>query len=626
MTWRPYLDLQIVQNTRVHERGIPRYATELCRALLDASVPVAAIALNARLPFPSRLPLGIARAPQLTWNTARALRDALEEGPTLYHQLAPFESSDVSIRGVSWLPLQVARTKVPIVVSVYDLIPEVLGYLELGSRDERFHRIRSRMLARADLLLAISEQTRRDVMDRLGVPEERVAVVGAGCSDYFRPPPLDESPDAALREHLSAIDRPYILAVSAWEPRKNTELLIDAFALLPRDVRDALQLVVACNLPPEGRAQWSDRARRRGLGERAVVLTGYVPDSLLRALYQRTQLFVDPSRYEGFGLPVLEAARCGAPSVVARAPGLQEVSTWEPARFDVDDPDDLATRMQRGVTDEAFRSKLLEVAAETARGHTWERVALRTARAYERLEQPAGRRWRRPSLRVALVGPFPPLRTPIAYFDGEVAERLAAHCQLDCFVESPPRRPAATRARWLPARALGRLIDPVRYDSIVYALGNSRFHHETLTLARHFPGIAWFHDDDLTGLYLSYARRLLARPGGTHEAMSLVRDVLSRYGARMPEVAVTATDTTWSTAEPYRRSAIRFTIELARDAAACLVPSERARAALELDAGPPEALPPVHVLPPTVEHVTARLLEIIEATRTERWQRQPKTA
>jgi hypothetical protein len=216
MTWRPYLDFQIVQNSRVYERGIPRYTTGLSSALLESGVPVAAIALNPRLPFPQHLPLGVARAPQLTWNTARTLRNALEEGPTLYHQLAPFESSDVAIRGVPWLPLQVARTNVPFVVSVYDLIPEVLGYLELGSRDERFHRIRSRMLARADLLLAISEQTRRDVIDRLGVPEERVAVVGAGCSDYFRPPPPDESPDAALREQLSAIDRPYILTVSAW--------------------------------------------------------------------------------------------------------------------------------------------------------------------------------------------------------------------------------------------------------------------------------------------------------------------------------------------------------------------------------------------------------------------------
>jgi glycosyltransferase involved in cell wall biosynthesis len=622
MAWRPYLDIQIVQHERHPERGIPRYATEFSRALLAADVPVAALALNPHLPVPDHFPPALARAPQLAWNTVGALQRAVDAGPTLYHLLGPFEAGE-PVR--PWLPLNIARSDVPFVVTVYDLIPEVMGFMP-GVREQRFHRIRGRLLRRADLLLAISEQTRHDVIEQLGVPEDRVVVVGAGGSERFRPAEPDRPPAAILREHLPMIDRPFVFTVSAWEPRKNTELLIDAFATLPGHVRDALQLVIACNLPPEGEAQWRQQARQRGLAERDVVFTGFVPDAVLRALYQHTELFVFPSRYEGFGLPVLEAARCGAPAVVADAPGLREVLDWAPATFDPDDAAGLTALIERGMTDRAFRSKLVEVAAKTARRHTWERVAQRTVAAYERLDRPIRRRRARPTMRVALVGPFPPVRTGIARYNRDVAEHLAQHCELDCFVDAGdwshddisheasseriqavgPRRPLDSAARWLPAHALGLRIDPARYDAVLYAIGNSWFHHDTLSLARRFPGIVWLHDVDLTGLYITYAHRLLARNGGGPEAVAMFRDVLGRYGARAPKFELTETDRRWTMYEPYRLSGMRFSLELARDARACLVASERARAMLEFDAGPPDLLPPVHILPLAIPDVRPR--------------------
>ena len=647
MTWRPYLDIQIVQHQRHPERGIPRYAAEFSRALLTADVPVAALALNPHLPLPDHFPEELARAPALRWNTLGALRRAVEAGPTLYHLLGPFEAGE-PVR--PWLPINVAGGDVPFVAHVYDLIPEVMGFMP-ALRAQRFHRIRGRLLKRADMLLAISEQTRRDVIEHLGVPEDRVFVVGAGGSDVFRPPEPGDDPDALLREQLPAIDRPFLFTVSAWEPRKNTELLIDAFAALPGDVRDGLQLVIACSLPEEGERQWRAEAHQRGLGERDVVFTGFVPDVLLRALYQQTELFVFPSRYEGFGLPVLEAARCGTPAVVADAPGLRELLEWEPAAFDPDDSESLAALIEQGVTDQSFRSKLREVATTTARRHTWERVAQRTVAAYERLERPARPRRARSRMRVALVGPFPPAHTGIAGYDSDVAAHLAEHCDLDCFVdacdwvhddirhEAPrarvqsvgPRRPLDSPARWLPAHALGLRIDPARYDAILYAIGNSWFHHDTLSLARRFPGIAWLHDVDLAGLYITYAHRLLAQEDGPRVAAAFFREVLDRYGARAPGVPVTETDQHWATYEPYRRAGIRFTLELARDAAASIVTSRRARAMLELDAGPPQLLAPVHVLPLAVSNAAPdrrRLVDpplVVSIGRQDLEAKQPET-
>src|SRR5437764_2736508 len=281
MSWRPYLDIQVVQHQRHPERGIPRYAAEFSGALLAANVPIAALALNPHLPISEHLPPGLASAAELRWNSVGALRHATETGPTLYHLLGPFEAGE-PVR--PWLPLNVLMPNVPLVVTVYDLIPEVSGFMP-GHREERFHRIRGRLLRRADLLLALSERTRHDVVEELGIPEDRVAVVGAGGSEIFRLPDTDTSPVAVVRSILPRIERPFLFALSAWEPRKNTELLIDGFASLRREIRADLQLVIACNLPPEGRMQWTDRARDHGLDESDVVFTGFVSDVVLRALY-----------------------------------------------------------------------------------------------------------------------------------------------------------------------------------------------------------------------------------------------------------------------------------------------------------------------------------------------------
>src|SRR2546430_8078403 len=124
MTWRPYLDIQIVQHQRHPERGIPRYAAEFSRALLAADVPVAALALNPHLPLPDHFPEELARAPQLGWNTRGALRRAVEAGPTLYHLLGPFEAGEPPPPRV---PIKGPPSAGPVLVHRYHPIPGVLG-------------------------------------------------------------------------------------------------------------------------------------------------------------------------------------------------------------------------------------------------------------------------------------------------------------------------------------------------------------------------------------------------------------------------------------------------------------------------------------------------------------------
>jgi glycosyltransferase involved in cell wall biosynthesis len=611
---RPYLDLQTVQSRGFSERGIPRFATGLSLGLIRAGVSVAGFGLNPNHPFPKHLPRDLAESPHLTWNTAATLRRVRAEGPLLYHVMSPFERPVVT---ASALPGHVLGSDIPIACTVYDLVPDMTGALAPGSRDERFHLIRNRLLARADLLLALSEQTRRDVIGHLGVDPDRVAVVGASTSDSFRLPFPDEEPRALIEQSLPRIKRPFLLTVAAWLPHKNTEFLVDTFARLPDELRRSLQLVVACTLPADRLIGWEKRTVEAGLTPHEdVVFTGFVPDAVLRALYQETELFVYPSRYEGFGLPVLEAARCGSPAITSNASSLPEVLEWPPATFDPGDPDDLVDLIDRALHDTAFRSGLLEAGAAAAKRHTWDGVVRRTLDAYERIEPPrSGRRPRRRRLRVAIVGPFPPVRSGVARYNLEIAASLAERCDLDCFVDAcdwvhddilhelptrrvqavGPRRPRGSRARWFPARALGRTLDPARYDAIIYAIGNSWFHHDTLSIARRYPGIVWLHDVDLVGLYITYAHRLLDTDPPA--AVVLFRDVLARYGPRAHDFPVTLTDRRWAMYEPYRRAGLRLSLELACDSRMSIVTSHLARKLLELDAGPGAHLAPIEVLP-----------------------------
>jgi glycosyltransferase involved in cell wall biosynthesis len=609
---RPFLDIQTVQSRGFFERGIPRYATQLSLGLLRAGARVAGLGLNPTQPYPHHLPRELAQAPELMWNTAAAVREAQRRGPLLYHALSVFERPDVR---PSALPSHVVGTGTPIVCQVYDLIPDVTGLLEPGSDEERFHRVRNRVLAGADFLLALSERTRLDVIERLDFDPERIAVVGAATSDFFRPRRDDEHPRELLARELPRVTRPFLLTVSAWAPHKNTELALDAFAALPPALRRSLQLVVACTLPVQGLVQWEAHAASAGLGRDEVVFTGFVPDAVLRALYQATELCVYPSRYEGFGLPVLEAARCGSLAITSDRAPLTEVLDWPPATFDPDDAGALAALVERALHDEQYRAGLRTAATAAARRHTWDRVVQRTLTAYERVDVPSVSRRRRAPLRVALVGPFPPVRSGVARYNLEVANRLVEHCELDCFVDAcdwvhedirhempasrvqavGPRRPRGSAAGWFPAHALGRTIDPARYDSVVYTIGNSWFHHDTLALARRYPGVVWFHDVDLVGLYITYADRLLAEDPDA--AVEMFRELFARYGARAPELPVTLTDRRWANYEPYRRSGLRLALELACDSRTSIVTSQLAKKLLELDAGPMAPLAPIEVLP-----------------------------
>ena len=272
------------------------------------------------------------------------------------------------------------------VVTVHDVIPLILPETFTPRHRLVVRLALARVRRKADLVVVPSHAVKRDVVRRVGLPENRVVVTHEGCEPRFRP-----VRSAAARRDVAArygLPPRYVLAVGTLEPRKNLTTLLEAFARLRLDgeVDADLRLVLA------GARGWLDEpifATVRSLGlEDAVRFTGFVDDADLPAVYSGAALFVFPSLHEGFGLPLLEAMACGVPVVTSNISSMPEVAGDAAVLVDPRDTDGLAAAIARLLRDEALRDRLREAGIARARQFSWEATARRTLDAYASVVQP----------------------------------------------------------------------------------------------------------------------------------------------------------------------------------------------------------------------------------------------
>jgi glycosyltransferase involved in cell wall biosynthesis len=393
---------------------------------------------------------------------------------------------------------------------------------------------------------------------------------------------------------LPEVKRPFVFSVTGADDRKNTEALVSAYARLPLTFRREHQLVITCFMPLVFEQKWRQHARQVGLREDEVLLTNLVAEDVLRSLYQTAALFVFPSLYEGFGLPVAEAIACGCPTITSSVSSIPEILDWEPSTFDPSNPDAISCAIERGLSDHEFRDGLRAIAKVRAPIHTWGTVAERTVAAMAKLPKPPTAPRSKPALRLALVGPLPPARSGIADYNARLAAELAKHCQLDLLSDvgaSHVLSETLHGVRRFPTRALGRTLNPASYDAIIYTIGGSEHHHDTYEAAARYPGIVWFHDIRLDGLYRTYA--LARQPSGG--LRFLMEKAAQAYGQRLPQ------HFGWNGAAYDPEAADRFGLFLTRElvswARGVIVNSDCAARLVELDQGPDASFQPIRELP-----------------------------
>ena len=253
------------------------------------------------------------------------------------------------------------------IVTINDVNPFVYPYRSLWRWwDQRKDENRFRRAARlADRIVTISEFSRQEIMRYLGVDAKKIQVMPLGVdSNWFSPP---------VATRTGGTTAPRLLYVGSDDERKNLRRLLEAMVLLHRQM-ECRATLTCCGLGDAAAAKYSPLLKDAEIAD-FVTFTGFLPDEELQTLYTETDLFVFPSLYEGFGLPILEAMAAGLPVVSSRSASLPEVGGEAAVYCDATDPAELATAIREIWCNPTLREQLMKDGSERAARFTWTRAA-----------------------------------------------------------------------------------------------------------------------------------------------------------------------------------------------------------------------------------------------------------
>lgn len=279
------------------------------------------------------------------------------------------------------------RSAVPVVVNIHDLIP-----LEMAPNAEETKVWLSRVKLiseRSRRILTGSEYSKRKLMEVLGTPEEKIVVnPWAPDKSVVRVEDPAVVGAAKMRYGLRA-DEPYLFAFGASDPRKNTAGLIRAYAALPESVRREFRLLVV-GIQDASLPEFQSLAAELHLGDQAK-LCGFTPEADISPLLSGATVLCFASKYEGFGLPILDAFLCGTPLLAGNRTSLPEVGGDAAHYIDPYDLDSIRDGLLTMLTDEPYRRSLSQRGLERSRLFSWERTATTVAEVFEAAYLDAGR-------------------------------------------------------------------------------------------------------------------------------------------------------------------------------------------------------------------------------------------
>ncbi|WP_145562655.1 glycosyltransferase [Yersinia canariae] len=400
--------------------------------------------------------------------------------------------------------------KIPTAVILYDLIP--LIHKDIYLKDETINQWYSEKinsLKKSDLLLAISDSSRKEAIDYLNFSEEKVINISTACDNKFTPRAINDHDRECLAKQYNIFGS-FVLYTGGIDHRKNIEGLIRAFALLPIDIRKGYQLAIVCSIQPFDLERLKNLANTHGLSKDELVITGFVPEVDLVLLYNACDFFVFPSWHEGFGLPALEAMACGRAVIGGNLSSIPEVIGREDALFDPYDDTAIAMALQKLITDPCYRNELEIHSIKQAEKFSWSLSAdkawkairsfleNRVASNYPTLEVDTSSVLKK---RLAYLSPLPAANSGISNYSSELLPELSKYYNI--IIINAQKEEIADP--WILNNCEVHDSNWFRtntecYDRVLYHFGNSEFHGHMFSLLSEIPGIVVLHDFFLSGV------------------------------------------------------------------------------------------------------------------------------
>jgi glycosyltransferase involved in cell wall biosynthesis len=262
--------------------------------------------------------------------------------------------------------------------TIYDMTCWLMPEMHVPANVAATRQYGERVLRRANACIAISEQSKKDAVEILKLPADRIDVIYPGVAEEFF---TVERPEAQAVAKKYRLDKPYLLYVGTIEPRKNVDRLLDAYRSLCEPVRKAHDLVIA------GPLGWCSEATRDRLRapEPGIRYLGYVSEDDLPGLTAGATAFVFPSLYEGFGLSLVQAMACGVPAITSRGSSLGEVAGEDAILVDPRNTDEIAAAIERLALSPSLRDDLGQRGRLRAGAFRWERNAQQSLAFFHKL-------------------------------------------------------------------------------------------------------------------------------------------------------------------------------------------------------------------------------------------------
>lgn len=396
----------------------------------------------------------------------------------------------------------------PIAVTLYDLIPLIFRdtYLK-NPKAASWYNEKLEHLKRADLLLGISQSSVNDAIKYLDIPKNKCINISSDADEMFKKLKISPAQEKSVREKYN-LNQAFVMYGGGIDYRKNIEALIRAYSKLPLVIRKKHQLGIVCSVQEEARLNLMNLASSLGMRTNELVLTGYVPDEDLVALYNICSLFIFPSWYEGFGLPILEAMRCGAPVIGGNTSSMPEIIGSPDALFDPRSEEAIVCILTMGLTDRRFQENLRRNGKQQADRFSWDKSACDAIAAMETIVK--NKKRARPNLssssklNLAYVSPMFPQKSGISFYSEELVPLLSKHYNIEIIVPLLKDKADLLQAKFTCAeiRTYEEFSDSYKYyDRIVYHFGNSDAHIGMFNLLEQMPGVVVLHDFYLSGIY-----------------------------------------------------------------------------------------------------------------------------